>query len=943
MQCKKSLENVKCKPVGDGSIFTHNKDPNSRIVYATMLFNIEEKESYIAAVSLSGTGQVEFHLLGEKSENCSSSLKANISISLDRQNQILIAVNRIGKINVMLINSKSSEKSKEAVELYIAPKFDFTILLDEPNFLIDNFIAKTKNASFKPTMVKSSRKQQFELDVLSVSESGTVVYSFNFEQKIRLSLKTESKGQMSSKTPGNIQFCSSGSLIVAMNKDQNNSIISIFSKELRELVLYLKPADIGMKSTFSQLYCPHSDSKYAVITGLNSTAQLSYAVLNISKITDSRQRIISLGTLNEENIVDPKITAVGSDKNTLFLTFVDTEKKQYLRQVLLDGPLVMINPASPTNIINITGSSNGVVIGTKPLTVQVDNFDFEVEVKAVKDTNSRAGEYNLEELATISSHVKSLEFESKNGLTLQKRLNKVETISASEGARAPQRLYMVKDKVFGIRNQVTNGHVESLVSIFDKNQTSIIFEKNLGVEINFLKNKETIGITATKFQSRDIVIVVYYNKKLGTVDYQIADFNAQNPRFKSGLIDKKIRKISNLGIILSGSLGSLFYAYTIEQETNRATIYRLELQSSTTLKVIPLKAVQDVKSAALITMKSIDVKPFDYFLYTNFENDLTIKWLQLSANEKNIKKGTLPPIGNYPIKDFSCKETQCFVHSNDNVFFDFKLSHDLDGKIGFDGYTSYKKYPGDMTILDSTEQYVATHRIEEGDNQSFIDVYRRDTEVEENNLVFYSLDTKMENLQFGGAAYFKVLEDYNNVTQTYLNSVADDQQSMYRGFNFEKYRVQNFTLEIESSIDPNTLVDYPIVFNGDKSPEMTMAYFFFINPPKKGDQPDNHHRNDKNMWIYMLLAVVFVVVLIVGITVGVVIYRRKAEEEEEKEVQSARDYIADRSSSLQTKTLGLGDGSVTLKTEEESGKGTQRKSWFRRKKKAGDEKGGSFY
>ena len=56
MQCKKSLENVKCKPVGDGSIFTHNKDPNSRIVYATMLFNIEEKESYIAAVSLSGTG-----------------------------------------------------------------------------------------------------------------------------------------------------------------------------------------------------------------------------------------------------------------------------------------------------------------------------------------------------------------------------------------------------------------------------------------------------------------------------------------------------------------------------------------------------------------------------------------------------------------------------------------------------------------------------------------------------------------------------------------------------------------------------------------------------------------------------------------------------------------------------------------------------------------------
>ena len=58
---------------------------------------------------------------------------------------------------------------------------------------------------------------------------------------------------------------------------------------------------------------------------------------------------------------------------------------------------------------------------------------------------------------------------------------------------------MVKDKVFGIRNQVTNGHVESLVSIFDKNQTSIIFEKNLGVEINFLKNKETIGITATKF------------------------------------------------------------------------------------------------------------------------------------------------------------------------------------------------------------------------------------------------------------------------------------------------------------------------------------------------------------------------------------------------------------------------------------------------------------
>ena len=56
---------------------------------------------------------------------------------------------------------------------------------------------------------------------------------------------------MSSKTPGNIQFCSSGSLIVAMNKDQNNSIISIFSKELRELVLYLKPADIGMKSTFS--------------------------------------------------------------------------------------------------------------------------------------------------------------------------------------------------------------------------------------------------------------------------------------------------------------------------------------------------------------------------------------------------------------------------------------------------------------------------------------------------------------------------------------------------------------------------------------------------------------------------------------------------------------------------------------------------------------------
>ena len=97
----------------------------------------------------------------------------------------------------------------------------------------------------------------------------------------------------------------------------------------------------------------------------------------------------------------------------------------------------MINPASPTNIINITGSSNGVVIGTKPLTVQVDNFDFEVEVKAVKDTNSRAGEYNLEELATISSHVKSLEFESKNGLTLQKRLNKVETISASEGARAP--------------------------------------------------------------------------------------------------------------------------------------------------------------------------------------------------------------------------------------------------------------------------------------------------------------------------------------------------------------------------------------------------------------------------------------------------------------------------------------------------------------------------
>ena len=70
----------------------------------------------------------------------------------------MIAVNRIGKINVMLINSKSSEKSKEAVELYIAPKFDFTMLLDEPNFLIDNFIAKTKNASFKPTMVKSSRK-----------------------------------------------------------------------------------------------------------------------------------------------------------------------------------------------------------------------------------------------------------------------------------------------------------------------------------------------------------------------------------------------------------------------------------------------------------------------------------------------------------------------------------------------------------------------------------------------------------------------------------------------------------------------------------------------------------------------------------------------------------------------------------------------------------------